>query len=457
MYCRSKRFNMTTHRRNSHVGHGLSRAMLVARVLLLFLLPVGSALAQTDVYIRGSGKLFPIALPQLCAREGQSNAVRDIPKVIARDLDLSGYFEVLNPGAYIESAGKCAGAEEFAYSDWSVIGAEGLVRGTVQDLGDRIKVQLYLHDVQRQKVVLAKEFEAESSQSSRIAHRFANEILRFFTGAAGIFGTEIAFSSRIGRFKELFVMDMDGSNLRQLTNDRSLSMSVTWSPDGRSLAFTSYRLRAPDLFLVDVFSKRLQQITRGSEMELGAKFFPGQPDRLLASITAGRESDIVEMNLQGVVQRKLTATNSAIDVSPDFSPDGQQVVFCSNRGGGPQIYVMNSQGGAVRRVSYVTSGYCTSPDWSPKGDRIAFVCRADGGFQLFVADPDGSNPLQLTSYGDNEDPDFSPDGRYIAFSSTFGKKTAPSIAMIRVDGSAMRQLSQSRSGDSDPAWGPLLP
>ena len=177
---------------------------------------------------------------------------------------------------------------------------------------------------------------------------------------------------------------------------------------------------------------------------------------IVTSLSDGRDSDIVNMTLDGVIGKRLTRSDGAIDVSPVLSPDGSQIAFCSDRAGGPQIYIMNSDGSAPRRISFVSSNYCTSPAWAPKGGKLAFVCRADSGFQLFTAGIDGSNPLQLTSAGSNEDPDWSPDGRYVVFATTFWRRGIPSIALIRSDGSGLHQLTNSRGGDFDPAWGPLL-
>jgi TolB protein len=413
--------------------------------------------AQTRLTVQGSGKLYPIAVPQLCAQGGSSAEIaKQIPEVITRNLDLSGYFDVLNANTFIEAPGKCHDAQNFAYSDWSVIGVEGLVKGVVSSNGNGLTVQMYLHDVQRQQIVLGKEYQVADSQWRLVAHRFSNEILKYFTGELGVFGSQIAYSGKVGRFKELFVMDMDGSNIKQLTDEKGLAVSAAWNPQGSALVYTNYLLRQPDLFVFDMSRRRITRITNDVAMNVGAKFTI-QGDSMYYAKTAGRSSDIFEITAAGKQIRQITRGNGTIEVSPSFSPDGSQVAFVSNRTGGPQIYVMNSDGSNSRRVSFVSSNYCTSPDWSPRGDKLAFVCRADSGHQLFVSNVDGSSALQLTSYGSNEDPSFAPDGRYLAFATTFGKSNVFNIAMIRADGSNLRQLTSGRIGELDPDWNPVVP
>lgn len=425
-------------------------------ILVSLVLP-SLASAQTDIYIRGAGRLIPIAVPELCVQQGQSTANREIPQIISRDLDLSGFFEVKSPDSFIETPGKCTGPEGVVYSDWSVIGVEGLVRGSITVQGSDLLIRMYLYDVQKQAMVLGKEYQGDASLINKIAHKFANEVMRHFTGEYGPFGTQISYSSRVGRFKELFVMDMDGSNVRQITNDRGLAISSSWKPDGSALLYTSYRNRIPDIFMINVLSRTIRQITRGDTLELGAKFRKrGDDGTILMATTDGRDGHIVLTGMDGMVRTRLTPPNGAIDVSPDWSPDNSRVVFCSNRGGGPQIYTMNSDGSNVKRISFVTSNYCTSPAWSPKGDKIAFVCRADAGFNIFVSNADGSEARQLTSSGNNEDPDWSPDSRYLVFAAA--PRGAPfAISMMREDGSNIKRLTSSRGGDSEPAWGPQLP
>ena len=420
-------------------------------LIIIFLAPF--AYAQTEILISGAKTGFPVALPQLCNAGDANESVVKVPEVMAKNLDLSGLFKVVSPGAYIETPGKCGGPKDIAYSDWSVIGAEGVVKGTIRKEGGKLVAEMYLHDVAQQKPVVGKRYEADVNDFSRIAHKFSNEIMRYFTGEAGVFGTKILFVSRVGRFKDLFVMDLDGSNLRQVTRDRGLALSPSWSPAGDRIVYTSYLTRTPELYLTSISGGNPLRITKRPGLELGAEFDP-KGSSLAAAASIRGISKIVMFDLKGRIVKMLT-DSSSIDVSPTWSPDGSQLAFCSNRGGGPQIYVMSSQGGGAKRVSFTESSYCSTPAWSPKGDRIAFSCR-NGGNQLYSANVDGSGVTQLTFGGNNEDPSWSPDGRFIAFSSNFGRGAAMNIGILSLLGGAPRQISFAKSEDSQPAWGPLV-
>ena len=444
---------------------GRSVVSFVRRTVVPFMVAVlfsgVQASAQTTIVISDPGRTYPIALPQLCLQSGESQAAQQIPAVVARDLDLSGYFSILSPNAYVEPPGKCVGPDGGAYEDWALIKAQWLVRGVVSEGGSGFRVVLELHDVPSQRRVFSKEYSGSEKEIRRIAHQFANEIMREITGEAGPFGSRVAFAARIGRFKDLFVMDLDGENLRQVTTDRGIATAPAWDRAGQRLLFTSYRTRQPNIYVLDVDGGRTSTITTGPALEIGGTFSP-DGSRIVTSLTENRDSDLVEFTTQGQLLRRLTRPNQAIDVSPSFSPDGQKIVFCSDRGGGPQIYTMGWNGEKPQRISFTNSSYCTSPSWSPKGDRIAFVCRADGGFQLFMANADGSDPIQVTGGGDNEDPDWSPDGRYLVYSSTFGKRGGNhNLAMIRVaknlEGTNQRQITFGRGSDSEPAWSTILP
>ncbi|MCB0329739.1 MAG: PD40 domain-containing protein [Bdellovibrionales bacterium] len=425
------------------------------RLVALFVFFPSLLFAQTDVFVRGSQDRYPIALPQLCLQDGVTDGNKLVPERISRNLVSSRYFEVINPNAYIETPGKCSSTPSaFAYSDWSVIGADFLVKGVISEDDDNIRLQLYLFDVPKQKLTFGKEYTGGSGQLRLMADKFSNEILRIFTGTPGVFGSKIVFTSRVGRFKELFAMDVDGSEVRQLTDERGLTIAPAFHPSGDRLLYTSYQLRVPELFIYDFGRRQSRAITSGKELEIGGSFAP-DGNSLVTAVSLGKESNLVLMRLDGTPVKKLTSQPGVIDVSPKWSPAGNEIVFTSNRAGGPQIYVMDTASLRARRVSFANSNYCTSPDWSPKGDRIVFVCRSDGGFNIFTARPDGTDPLQLTSSGNNEDPEWSPNGEELVFATTYGKTGAYNIGVMRADGSGFRLITESRTDDADPTWGPV--
>ncbi|MCC6932005.1 MAG: PD40 domain-containing protein [Deltaproteobacteria bacterium] len=432
--------------------------MLVRRVkVTIFLLALlvtisGSANAQTDLHIAGAKVGFPIAIPQLCDTAESGAVAKEMADTMIRDLEITGIFKIINSASYLEEAGKC-NMTEVNFADWSVIGTEGLVKGKLSRSDAGLQYELILYDVNRKTGVAGKRYQASADDYVQVAHRFANEILKHFTGEAGVFGTQIAFVSKVGRFKELFVMDMDGSNIRQITKDKGLALSPAWSAQGDKLLYTSYRTRKPDLYTISPNGGTPAQITNSSHMEIGAKFIRGGGS-LVTSQSNGSSSNIVELDFKGKVLRKITS-GGALDVSPSVSPDGSQIAFCSDRGGSPQIYVMNSDGGNIHRISFTGSSYCTSPTWSPKGDKIAFVCR-DQGFHIFVSDTSGGQAVRLTYAGNNEDPSWAPDGRALAFSSNLGKGGARSIVIYSLLSGSAKQITFTKSEDAMPAWGPSL-
>jgi len=411
--------------------------------------------AQTDITISGAQAGFPVAIPQMCDQTSGTDLASKIPETISKDLQISGLFKVLNPASFIETPGKCTDAGGFSYTDWTVVGAEGLVKGKVTRSGDRVTAELYLYDVLQQKPVIARRYSGSESEYAMMAHRFANEILLYFTGERGVFGTRIAYVGTVGRFKELFVMDLDGSNQKQLTNDRGLVYSPSWSQKGDKLVYTSYAARVPDLYISDSEGKgRATRITKRSGLEVGAKFI-SSGSGLISSASFDGVSKIVLFDLRGTLLKKITG-GSSIDVSPSYSPDGSQIAFCSNRAGGPQVYTMGADGSNVQRISFLDSRYCTSPAWSPKGDKIAFVC-AKGGFQLFMSDPQGGNAIQLTFSGDNEDPHWSPDGRFLVFSSTNLGSRSKQIGILSLLGGRPTRVTDTSGDSNQPSWSPLAP
>ncbi|MGA9532902.1 MAG: hypothetical protein WBR18_09320 [Anaerolineales bacterium] len=199
--------------------------------------------------------------------------------------------------------------------------------------------------------------------------------------------------------KDLFVVNIDGSNLTLLTPDAELSVeSYEWSPDGRRIAFAA----APpgesyNLYAVDPASGEIAQLTEDGGWQLD-----WSPDGTLIAFSAFRADDyqIFTMNPDGSNQIQLTEPPGR-SFRPRWSPDGTQLAFESDRDSSSQtsdIYIINADGSSRTRLTD-DPFHEIQPSWSPNGARIAFLrqrIERKAAYDLVVMQPDGSGLLNLT-------------------------------------------------------------
>jgi len=329
-----------------------------------------------------------------------------------------------------------------------------LVKGGFSVQGDEVAVELRLFDVYQNKERIGKRYTGRVRDYRRIAHKFVDEIINQFTGVPGVFNTRIAYVSNSGgRFKEIFVSHLDGSEKFQVTDNHTINLSPVWSPDGRSILYSSFKDRNQTLFLFELYSgKEIKFTPRGGGRYLSGKFSPdGQT--IVATLESGGNTNLYLLDRSGNVIRRLT-NDPGIEVSPAWSPDGKQVVFVSDRSGSPQLYILDVSGGAARRLTY-SGNYNTSPEWSPRGDRIVYTGRVGNRFAIFTIPVDGGEARKLTSESfDSEDPTWSPDGRFIAFSSNRAGKYH--LYVMQAGGDNQRRLTGSGGDDTKPHWSPRL-
>jgi TolB protein len=418
----------------------------------------GSASGKVYIDIDSpSFQKFPIAVAEFQplkadGREG------DLPgwfaDTLSRGLSITGYFDLLDRRAFLEDPRKGRiTAEGIRFEDWTVIGAEYLVKGGFQGDERELVTEFRLFDVVRGEMVVGKRYMGKPEDKNRMVMQFANEILLALTGEPGLFDTRIAFSRKRDNAADLYTIHYDGSDLQRVTHFNSLTLAPRWSPDGRYLAFTSYRDGNPDIYLMNFTDRKTEKIA----------FYPGlnlpgswsrDSRRLLVTLSRDGNPEIYDMNVGNKVLQRLTR-EFAIDVSPVRSPDEKSVAFVSNRSGSPQIYIMDADGGNVRRLTY-EGNYNTSPAWSPQGKKIAFEGSVAGRFQIFTIDQDGSNLQQLTfAAWDHESPAWSPNGRYLVYAVRgYGRGR---IEIMQAGGQNRRVLFEENDGCLTPVWSPHLP
>ena len=431
------------------------RTFLVGVVLVALAARDARAVVTGAIFGPGS-ESFPIAVvppKDLGGDPGGALGAR-FAKALTRDLDLSGYFRLVDPKTFVESETSGITAGEIDFVGWSAIGAQALVKGGISASGSGIALEVRLFDVPGRRDVpqASKRFSGGRDDVPRMAHRMADAILEFLTSERGPFDSKIAMvSTRSGRLKDVYTWTFDQDDPVRVTDERSLVIAPRWRPDARALVFASYREHFPRLFQVDVGSRQTARLVPGPGVVLDGAWSP-DGTRLLVTREEGGNSDIYLLDRSGRVVQRLT-DHWAIDVSPAWAPDGRRFAFCSARTGSPQIYVMNVDGSEVVRVSH-TGSYNTSPAWSPKGDHIAYTTRGGGGFQVVVTTPDGGNAQTISSAGSNEDPSWAPDGRYLVFSST--RAGGHHLFLADRDGRTQKQLTRGAGDDTSPAWSARL-
>lgn len=430
----------------------IRRAPRVVAVLFLTFLGVPGLRAQESPprELRGTveGQGFTqikIALPDPETGADSRSAADELIAAVRYDLEFSGYFDVVDPVLYSKVPSPPKGS--IRHDDWLAIGADAVVQCRLNVRSSRLDLEARLHDNASKSTIFARRYGGGVDLLRRVAHQLSDDLVRHYTGRPGVALTRIAFVSKHGKGKEIYLMDYDGHRIRRLTTSATINLFPVWAPDGNRLAFVSWRGRQPGIHIMNSDGQLTSVPSLRGELNSTPDWSPDGKTLVFSSDMDGN-SELYLLALGTGRLTRLTHTK-AIDTSPSFSPNRREIAFTSDRSGAPQIYVMGVDGLNVRRVSPAGS-YNDSPVWSPRGDRLAYASRIDGRFHIVVLDLSTNSVTQLTRGNSNdEDPRWSPDGRHIVFSSN--REGSYDIHVMAADGSGVLRLT--RGGDCfTPDW-----
>jgi Tol biopolymer transport system component len=280
---------------------------------------------------------------------------------------------------------------------------------------------------------------------------------------------KIAFTTDRDGNDEIYVMDIDGSNQHNLTNNPASDFGPSWSPDGNRIFFTSDRSGKYDIYVMNADGSNQVNFTLNHPADWhGGTWSPDGTKIMFVS-----NGEIYVMDSNGSTPVNLT-NNPAEDRSPAWSPDGTRIAFVSFRAGtnsGGDIYIMNVDGTNPVNITCPSKdaeiySRCfrhqgeADPSWSPDGKKIAFTTSRDSTdnkpiIEIYTMNFDGSNAVRLTHFNYLVSyPIWSPNGNKIAFMLS-PDQAKFDIFVMNADGSSQTNLTMSPTGnDIGFAWQP---
>ncbi len=278
------------------------------------------------------------------------------------------------------------------------------------------------------------------------------------TSAAGVI---VFASNRQDNHYEIFKIGADGRGLARLTNDPAPNdFAPVLSHDGRAIAWqrevadASGGVASVEIWVMNADGSNPHVVVRNGAFNESPSWTPDDQTLVFASDVSGNW-DIFRVPAAGGAPVDLTPDSPFADQWPRVAPDGQHIVFQTNRDLDFEIYTMAMDGSGVRNLTKDAADD-RFPAWTPDGTHILWTRYTQGSFDIWEMNADGTNPQAIVSSPfDDMMPSVSPDGRTLVFESN---RTPPSsLWVVPLAGGTPQPLTggpDARSGsDLQPWWG----
>lgn len=426
------------------LGAGLSA------VLLLWVVAMPAQAVIEIEITQGGENAIPIAIVPF-GWTGSGEPPEDIAAIVDADLHRSGNFSPLNRQDLVANP---VSGDVPRYANWRLSGADFLLIGGIKPAGSGYVVEFQLYDILQQSLMTGFSFQVTDQTLRSAAHQISDEVYEEILGIPGAFNTQIAFVSVSGvvgdRTYQLQLADADGENPQAMLTSPRPILSPAWAPDGIRIAYVSFENRTQSAIYI-------QDREQGSRIKVlsraginGAPSWSPDGERLAVTLSFEGNPDIYVLQISSGQLRRVTDSD-AIDTEPVWL-DNDNLVFTSDRSGGPQLYEVSSRGGRANRITFEGT-YNSSATVSADGSSVAFVHGAGAGFQIGMIDRSSGLFQTLTQGTLDESPSFSPNGQMIIYATE--KNGRGTLGAVSLDGSVVQSLSLDDGGSvREPSWSP---
>jgi TolB protein len=402
--------------------------------------------SKTNEGVRLLLRYDPGTKPGVLVLNIPGDAGDSVRAILQRDFDYSDRINVVAPDGTgfpeAPTAGKTGN-----YPIYAKLGAVAIVQTTLTPAG----VHVAVHDVAQGRVARVKDFALSVKPNSpdwRLAvHAVSDELESWVTGVRGIAATRVAYSQGA----RVWIVDSDGAN-PTVESDGGTALSPAWHPKGTHLVYCLVGPRGAQIVLKEFGGSTRVVAGSPGTANLSPIF---SPDGNTIVYAHGEENgtDLYAIPMSGGgPAHRITVGRGSDNTSPTFSNDGRRIAFTTGRMGHPEIYISDADGTNAEALTSYTPGdqsYRSDPDWSPDGRLIAYQSLVAGTYQILtIALRDRTN-RRLTNEGENDQPSWAPDSRHLVFSSTRGG--AKQLIVLDTESGRVRQLTHA-AGARTAAW-----
>ncbi len=197
-------------------------------------------------------------------------------------------------------------------------------------------------------------------------------------------GKQILYQSNESGKWQIYLMDEDGSNISQITHDKSNNNFINWSPDNKKIAFVSDRTGNEEIFIMDTSGENQKQLTFNKARDIHPYFTP-KGDKLFFNSTRDDSTafEIYSMNIDGTNVQRITSTPDD-ETCTHLSPKGNKILYLNgsiNRISDIYLMDLNTHKAENLTHSDKRDGW---PSWFPNGDDIIYSSEEDNTYKLFI-------------------------------------------------------------------------